>query len=254
MCIPCWVYHWKEYLCPSGALAVSRGKGWVLSCHAKWSLCFWFENFPEPFMWFLAWPCQLQRKKYLWSSLKFPQAIQVSQGGVPNRKGGVTPGIHQRIQSTCQGMIFFPTVFLVKAKHPTHRRSGKITGWGLNGASARTFFSAVMSWETFTEEKGLPLLKKSLWGLPESWPLGTVIFEAEIMWAYLGGSERDRKDHVSQSLSEGKRRVYPQPGKAVLDRFGDLGTKIPVTLDFWFSVELFSWTFFYMILTRVINT
>lgn len=81
---------WKEYFCPSGALAVSRGKGWVLSYHTKWSLCFWLENFHEPFMWLLAWPCQRQVKTYLWSSLKFPQAIQINQGGVPNRKGGFT--------------------------------------------------------------------------------------------------------------------------------------------------------------------
>lgn len=65
--------------------------------------------------------------------------------------------------------------------------------------------------------------------------MGTVILEAKITWAHLGGSRRDRKNHVSQSFAKGKRRAHSQPGKAALNRVGDLGTKIPEALVFVFS-------------------
>lgn len=53
----------KRSICPSGALAASRGEriSSVLSC--KQSVHFWFGNFSEPFKWLLSWPCQLQGKK-----------------------------------------------------------------------------------------------------------------------------------------------------------------------------------------------
>lgn len=196
-------------------------------------------------MWLLAWPCQLQGKKYLWSSLKFPQAIKVSQGGVPNWNGGFTT-CHSR--DTSENSVNLPRNDIFshclssksKAPHPQEIWKNHWPGFKWSLCLYLLQHCRVLG----------NVLKKRLWGLPESWPLGTVIFEAEIMWTCLGGSERVRKDHVSQSLSEGKRRVHPQPGKAVLDRFSNLGTELPVTLDFWFSVELFfylydfSWTFF----------
>lgn len=74
----------KRSICPSGALAASRGEriSSVLSC--KQSVHFWFGNFSEPFKWLLSWPCQLQGKKYLWSSSKFTEAFQIFQGSLPN--------------------------------------------------------------------------------------------------------------------------------------------------------------------------
>lgn len=220
-------------------------KRWVLSCHAKCSLCFWFgislslscgswldhanskEKNTCDHHWNSHKPLRSAREVYLIGMVVSPP---------------VTPGIHQRIQSTCQGMIFFSHCLSSKSKAPHPQEIWKNHWPGFK-------WSLCLYLLQHCRVLG-NILKKRLWGLPESWPLGTVIFEAEIMWACLGGSERVRKDHVSQSLSEGKRRVHPQPGKAVLDRFSNLGTELPVTLDFWFSVELFfylydfSWTFF----------
>lgn len=125
-------------------------------------MCFWFGNGPEPFKWLLSWPCPLHGKTYLWSASTFTEPFR----DLPNRTGGFT-ACHSREHSRefsqpAQGMVFFPNVFLEKAKHPTHRRSGKINGEGLDEASG--VFCAVMSWgRPAVEEKGLPLLRKSLW-------------------------------------------------------------------------------------------
>lgn len=93
-----------------------------------------------------------------------------------------------------------------------------------------------MSWETSgSRRERSASTKKEAVGFPESRPLGTVILEAKITWAHLGGSRRDRKNRVSQSFTKGKKRARSQPGKAARNRFGDLGTKIPEVLVFVFS-------------------
>lgn len=228
----------KEYLCPSGALAPLVGKGSVLSCRVS-GLC---VSGLEIALSHSSGSCLGHAHCTGKPTCGRHQHSQKPFRDLPNRTGGFTT-CHSRehireFSQPAQGIVFFPNVFLEKAKHPTHRRSGKINGYGLDEASARGIFCAVMSWETSGSggERSASTKKEAV-GFPESWPLGTVILEAKITWAHLGGSRRDKKNRVSQSFTKGKRRAHSQPGKAALNRFGDL--KNPRSSSLCFQLNFF---------------
>lgn len=169
------------------------------------------------------------REKMLVIVIAIPTSHPTLQGGLPNGKSRFTTchlREHQRIQPACQRYVFSPHCFPRESKAPHPQGTGKSNGCGLNSASA-------------TKEAVV---------LPDSQPWGTVILEQKahehVRVQGMGQKEpcqsSFRGEEDKHPAPPPRPPPPPPPGKAVLDWFGDLGTKIPVVLVFWFSVELFS--------------